>query len=205
MSVIINSSSPRFITVKNHYSWFSFLIIFFFLFLHGHESPLAGNNAEFIWTAPGDDYTWGRATKYDIRFSSVPIGSDTTNWWNYAQSIESVPYPSPAGLKDRCVIPNVSIDNHIYVAIKTADEADNWSDISNIAEIPPMLCIDFTQDGSVNVLDALYLLNCIYKLGPQAPDGTISDIDNSGATNILDALFIIKFCYKDGPPPDCGD
>ncbi len=205
MSVIINSNSPWPITAKNHYSWFSFLILFFFLFLHGQESPLAGNDAELIWTAPGDDFTWGQANRYDIRFSSVPIGSDTTNWWNYAQSIESVPYPSPAGFKDSCVIANLSIDNHIYIAIRTADETDNWSDISNIAKIPSTSCIDFTQDGAVNILDALYLLNCIYKDGPPIPNGSISDTNNSGDTNILDALFIINFCLKSGPPPDCGD
>ena len=205
MSVKINSSSPRTVTAQNHYFSLSLLIVLCFLFLHGQNSPLAGNNAALIWTAPGDDFTWGQAQKYDIRFSLVPIGSDTLNWWNYAQKLESAPYPSPAGFKDSCVIANLPIDNHVYIAIRTADESNNWSKISNIAEIPTLLCIDYTLDGSINIFDVLYLLDCIYKHGPEAPVGTISDLDNSGDTNILDALFIISFCYKAGTPPDCGD
>jgi len=205
MSMTIISTIPGPVTSQNHYRPLSFLIIFSFLLFFGNENLLADHSAELIWTAPGDDYTIGQAYQYEIRYSSAPIGSDTTNWWNFAQRLSNPPYPSPAGFKDSCVIPNLPIDNHIYIAIRTTDEAFNWSEISNIAEIHPSLCIDMTKDGHVNILDALYLLNCLYNDGPAIPEGTIDDIDNSGEVNILDAIFIINYCLKDGPAPDCGE
>ena len=201
MSVSINDSN----STTTYYSLFPFLVLLLLLFLHGQGTLMAGNNAQLIWTAPGDDIARGQACKYDVRYSSVPIGSDTTNWWNHALSADSAPYPSPAGYKDSCMISNLSIENHFYVAVRTTDEAYNWSDISNIAEIPSIFCIDITQDGSVNILDILYLLDFLYKDGPPMPSETIGDVDNSGDINILDVIYLINFCYKSGPSPNCGD
>ena len=201
MSASIKNSNSR----TTYYSLFTFLILLLLLFLYGQGTLMAGNDAELIWTAPGDDFARGQAYKYDVRYSSVPIGSDTTNWWNHALSADSAPYPSPAGYKDSCMISNLSIENHFYVAVRTTDEAYNWSDISNIAEIPSIFCIDITQDGSVNILDILYLLDFLYKDGPPMPSETIGDVDNSGDINILDVIYLINFCYKSGPSPNCGD
>ena len=203
MSVIIKSSIPRFFTFKNPLLFILFLSLIFLLI--GPINLLADHTTELIWTAPGDDLNVGQAYRYDIRYSSVPIGSDTANWWNFASKINSVPHPSPAGFKDSCIIPDLPTKYYLYIAIRTADEANNWSDISNIAEIPPSLCIDYNQDNGINILDAVYLLNCLYKDGPPLPTGTISDADNSGKTNILDVMFIINFSLMDGPGPDCGE
>jgi len=164
----------------------------------------AGHDVELIWTAPGDDNNWGQGTLYDIRYSSVPIGFDTLNWWHSAIRVDSVPEPSPAGHQDSCLVRNLVIDSSFYFAIKTSDEAHNWSDISNIVEIPPLFCMDITGDDLINILDAIYLLNYLYKNDDLSLSlETGGDVDSSGDINILDAVFIIYFCYKDGPPPDC--
>lgn len=204
MSVTIKNHSSRLITARTNSSQISILIMFLLLFLFGQEALMAGNTAELFWTAPGDDFAWGRAYKYDIRYSSIPIGSDTANWWNFALDVESVPYPSPSGSRDSCMIHDLSIESNFYVAIRTTDEAYNWSDISNIAEIPSILCIDMTLDGTVDILDILCLLDFLYKEGPPLPPGSIGDVDHSGHINILDIIYMINFCYKDGPPPECG-
>ncbi len=194
------------LTVSKTYSTLKLFMMLFFLFLlFGPKTVSGGNTVGLFWTAPGDDSTQGRAFEYDIRYSSVPVGPDTTNWWESAVAVDSVPYPSQAGFTDSCVISDLPVDNHFYFAIRTADEANNWSDISNIAEILSIWCIDVNGDGSVNILDVLYLLNFIYKDGPAVPPGTTGDADNSGDINILDAVFMINYCYKNGPAPDCAD
>ncbi|MCP4703757.1 MAG: hypothetical protein GY865_04030 [candidate division Zixibacteria bacterium] len=161
------------------------------------------NSVELFWSAPGDDYSLGRGANYDIRYSSFPIGSDTISWWNSATKVSLSPDPSWNGRQDSCTIYNLSLNNSYYFAIKTSDESNNWSGISNIAEIPPLFCVDISGDGSMDILDAIYLLNFIYRNGAPLPSGIDGDIDNSGEINILDAILIIGFCYKDAALPGC--
>lgn len=203
MSVTIKNSSSRPGTSKTYYSQFPFLILFLLLFFFGQNTLLAGNNAVLSWTAPGDDNNQGKGNQYDIRYSSVPIGSDTLIWWNLAIRVDSVPEPSSSGHEDSCMIHNLSIDNSHYFALRTADEANNWSGISNIAIIPPLFCIDMSGDGLINILDILYLLNYLFLEGAQLPLETSGDVNHSGGINVLDAIYIINYCYKSGPPPDC--
>jgi len=205
MSVTIKNHRSRLITAKTNYSQISIFFMFLLLFLFGQKVLLAGNTAELFWIAPGDNLAQDQAYKYDIRYSSIPIGADTTNWWNYALDVDSVPSPALSGSKDSCMIHDLSIESNYYVAIRTADLAYNWSDISNVAEISSILCIDMTQDGTIDILDILCMLDFLYKDGPPLPSESMGDVDNSGEMNILDVLYIINFCYKEGPPPDCGN
>jgi hypothetical protein len=193
---------PRFIA-----TFPSIFLTSFFLFLNIMFGPCplrAGNNVRLTWTAPGDDANRGRATRYDLRYSAIPIGTDTANWWNFALSVDQIPLPSWAGRIDSCVIYDLPIDRFHYFAVKTADDVFNWSKISNIGKRSPVLCIDINDDGSVNILDAIYLLDMMYKDGPELPPGVSGDINRSGTIDILDAVFILRFCYEDGPAPDCS-
>lgn len=176
-------------------------LILLFIFLPAISN--AGHNVELIWTAPGDDFNFGQGSYYDIRYCSAPIESDTLEWWNSAIVAEDAPKPSPAGFKDSCVIRDLSLDSSYYFSIRTSDDAKNWSGISNIAEIPPIFCMDITGDDKINILDPVFLLNFIYGADAYAPEGTDGDVDNSGVVDILDALAIINFFYKSFPPPDC--
>jgi len=162
-----------------------------------------GINCDLKWTSPGDDQNYGQALRYDIRRSSVPIGSDTINWWNHALPYDSVPKPSPAGNLDSLMVRSLDISSRHFFAIRTTDENYNWSEISNIVELPIVACADITQDNSIDVLDVLYLINLIYNDGPPPANGITGDIDNSGAVNILDIIYLLGFKYKSGPPPIC--
>gem|GEM_PF-6801517 len=91
------------------------------------------NPAEVVllWTAPGDDGTIGTAAKYDIRYLTEPI--DDSNW-GLARRLTSLPVPSTGGTIQRWTVastegllPGVSY----YFALKAADEANNWSEVSN--------------------------------------------------------------------------
>ena len=82
------------------------------------------------WQAPGDDYLFGVAKEFDLRYSPNPI---TAANFNSATRYTAVPSPGIAGtvhsiLVDACAL------NAKYWAIKTADHAQttNWSAISNV-------------------------------------------------------------------------
>lgn len=82
------------------------------------------------WTAPGDDGNAGQAAAYDIRLSQATI---TDANWNSAQAITNEPAPALAGTQQTMAI-NVPTSGTWYVAMKTRDEANNWSGLSNVVQ-----------------------------------------------------------------------
>lgn len=81
------------------------------------------------WTASGDDGSTGTATVYDIRYSTSLI---TDANWNAAIQVTNEPTPQLAGSSESLVIDSLEPNSTYYFAIKTADEADNWSVLSNV-------------------------------------------------------------------------
>lgn len=85
----------------------------------------------FSWTTPGDDGTTGRATSYDIRYSESLI---TAANWHLANKAPAIPAPGTPGEAQPYVASGLNPGTSYFFAVKTADEADNWSTISNVKE-----------------------------------------------------------------------
>jgi hypothetical protein len=85
------------------------------------------------WTAPGDDSLTGRATSYDLRHSGAPI---TAANFSSATRLLGIPAPALPGTPESFVISGLLDGTPVYLAIKTADEAGNWSGISNLVIRP---------------------------------------------------------------------
>lgn len=85
------------------------------------------------WTAPGDDGLIGRAAVYDLRYSINPITAA-----NFAQAtgIAGLPAPSVAGFQESFVVLGLADGVLHYLAMKSADEAGNWSAMSNVITRP---------------------------------------------------------------------
>lgn len=82
------------------------------------------------WTAPGDDDDEGQASAYDIRYDTAAITSET---WESATPLATPPTPSAAGAADSVTVSGLAASTAYYFAIKTADEAANWSAVSTNA------------------------------------------------------------------------
>ncbi len=60
---------------------------------------------------------------------------------------------------------------------------------------------DLTGDGEVDLGDAIFLLNYLYRSGP-APDPLSSgDMNSDGDVEMGDIIYLINYLYRDGPPP----
>jgi hypothetical protein len=65
------------------------------------------------------------------------------------------------------------------------------------------MCGDANGDETVDVADAVYLINYVFKSGP-APDPEASGDSNAdGAVDVADAVYTINYVFKSGPPPLC--
>ncbi|MBI1797101.1 MAG: hypothetical protein HYR74_08625 [Candidatus Eisenbacteria bacterium] len=84
------------------------------------------------WTAPGDDGNVGTATAYELRLSTSAILTNDAASWNAATVVQGVPAPLVAGTRQRTVVRGLTRGTTYWLAIKTVDDAGNWSPISNI-------------------------------------------------------------------------
>ncbi len=67
------------------------------------------------------------------------------------------------------------------------------------------LCGDADASGSVNVSDAVYLIQYIFAAGPAPLPLLAGDADCSVSINVTDAVYLIQYIFAGGPTPgaDC--
>ncbi len=82
------------------------------------------------WTAPGNDGAVGRAAQYDLRYATNPISEAT---WAAALPVRDVPEPAAAGAEESFRVPGLVSGATYHFALKAADDAANWSALSNVA------------------------------------------------------------------------
>src|SRR5262245_41930848 len=82
------------------------------------------------WTATGDDGGVGRASAYDLRYSTTPITDDASF---AAASPAPSPDPKPAGQAEAQEIGGLSFTTTYYVAVQALDEFGNRGPFSNVA------------------------------------------------------------------------
>ncbi|MBU1949863.1 MAG: SUMF1/EgtB/PvdO family nonheme iron enzyme [Candidatus Eisenbacteria bacterium] len=87
--------------------------------------------ATLTWTAPGDDGTSGQAASYDLRYSPV-LGAAFQ--WDQAIQATGEPSPHAAGSQETFIINGLTADTDYTFAVKAADEKQNWSGLSNLAQ-----------------------------------------------------------------------
>jgi hypothetical protein len=88
------------------------------------------NGITLAWTAPGDDGTSGTAEEYDIRESPTTINSSN---WSSAAQIALAPPPGPPGSLELFTFTGFDTMLVHHFALRTRDDAGNWSEISNNA------------------------------------------------------------------------
>ena len=63
---------------------------------------------------------------------------------------------------------------------------------------------DANGDNSVNVGDAVYMINYVFKSGPEPVCGEEGDANHDCALNVGDAVYLINYVFKSGSVPECG-
>ena len=102
----------------------------------GMVADLATENASsngmgLVWTATGDDDDTGRASSYEIRYSTSPI-TDLASF-NAATLVPGGPNPQPFGSTESYEVHGLDFSTLYYFALRAKDEFGNAGPVSNVA------------------------------------------------------------------------
>jgi len=64
-------------------------------------------------------------------------------------------------------------------------------------------CADINGDSSLNLFDATYLIEYLYRDGPAPVSPADGNVNGDTVVNIFDIVYIISYLYISGPPPVC--
>ena len=98
------------------------------------------NNSLFVtlaWTAPGNDYTEGRAFRYEIRCFTAREALSQENFGEQGILVHSslVPSPDTQGKEQRCTVGVPWPKEVFYYAIVAYDVAGNRAEVSNVISV----------------------------------------------------------------------
>jgi len=124
-------------------------------------------SVQLSWTAPGDDGTAGLATGYDLRYSTAPI--DDGNW-DQAAPVAGLPAPLPAGSTQQFTVIGLLPLTEYFFGLKTSDEENNTSALSNIAttttaEPPLVTSVVIADKAGVTTVDYPVTLSLVFRKG----------------------------------------
>ncbi len=81
------------------------------------------------------------------------------------------------------------------------DQADSNSD--GRGDACDYTCGDVNDDGEINILDMIYMIDAKFKCGPYPRVYEAGDADGNGTFNVLDIIWMIAFKFNSGPAPIC--
>jgi len=77
------------------------------------------------------------------------------------------------------------------------------SDGDGIGDACEYICGNANGDGDVNVADAVFIINYVFKGGPAPNPVQAGDANCDGGANVADAVYLINYVFKEGPAPCC--
>jgi cyclophilin family peptidyl-prolyl cis-trans isomerase len=167
------------------------------------------NSVTLGWTAPGDDGRTGTGKIYDVRYSTAPITPAT---WASATQATSEPAPLPAGSPESFTMTGLEANTTYYIALETADEVPNWSELSNVAIVvfglfdsaAPYKSIEFAAGAKPRVAIETDYGRIVVELWPDVAFKTCQSFVYLVGTRFFDGLTIHRvvpdFVIQGGDP-----
>jgi chitodextrinase len=145
------------------------------------------SSATLTWSAPGDDGMVGTASVYDLRYS---LNEMTEENWNTADVAQMLPAPGVAGAVETFTVERLASETRCYFALKAADDASNWSAMSNVDNVTTLSPPPDPFALRISPENLLLNLKAAYGLG-----------DLGQFTDLLDPNFDFIFSEEDQGQP----
>jgi hypothetical protein len=142
---------------------------------------------------------WSEESKASPVFYTVQVDDDSLfvagpQFYEYAD-IYDTSFTVPDELTDT---------TFYYWRVRAADEVghqSDWQDHPFAFFVHSFICGDVNSDGVVELGDAIYLLNYLFKNGPAPIRPEAGDVNLDTVLELGDAIYLLNYLFKDGPPP----
>jgi hypothetical protein len=96
-------------------------------------------------------------------------------------------------------------DENCYVVVFVQNDSDKSVLRSvKIGSIMPPVYGDANGDGKLDIADAVYLANYVFRQG-SAPDPLANgDLNNDCIVNVVDIVYLVNYLFREGPAPSPG-
>jgi hypothetical protein len=138
----------------------------------------------------------GRSTLFIIYSNETEVLSQHT-WIRRFQSGEAEEYEAAVPARARFLTLATGRDD------ATLDCAHGVFGEPRLLPLPVAAFIrgDADASGAVNLSDGIYILNFLFRSGPEPPCGDAADTDNDGSLGISDAIYLFNHLFLGAPPP----
>lgn len=104
-----------------------------------------------------------------------------------------------------CVIASIAIADTPPMSqpAEGSSYAVSANTITDAFDAGDYVCGDANGDGEVNVADAVFTINFVFKAGPGPDPIEAGDANGDGACNVGDAVYTVNFVFRGGPPIVC--
>lgn len=110
----------------------------------------------------------------------------------------------PYNSGETCTASKSWVDAGAYdVRVKAKDIHDRESGWSEALSVARFVRGDCNDDGIIDIGDAIYVINYLYKAGPAPDPPQAGDANCDSGCELADVVFLINYLFKNGPPPDC--
>jgi hypothetical protein len=160
----------------------------------------------FVWTPSslrfkagaiidgGTDSTVSKANSftYTLQYSTDSSFTQVTRVEGIAESTYTLP-------------DNAALDDTTFFwRVEAVDQGNNHSGYqAHPFKITVYLSGDVNYDGKLNVSDAIYLVNYLFKGGPKPHPMEAGDADRDGKVSVSDVIYLINYLFKGGSRPAC--
>jgi len=142
----------------------------------------------------------------DMDYTINPGGqvSDSAHWWYPYETRKSAPfsvYPLAQCYFDSTSNPSsdgYSGPSGVIVVVYSIVGDKLYAHIRN-----PIFSGDADGDDLVGLTDVVYLINWVFRGGPQPIPVLAGEVNCIGGVDIADVVYLINYLFKSGPPP-CG-
>lgn len=91
-----------------------------------------------------------------------------------------------------------------YFTIRATDTNDPaLSDVQHLNAAFTYTCGDVNCDAQVNVADAVFIINYVFKGGPAPSVPEAANANCDGNIDVADGVYLINYVFKGGPAPCC--
>jgi hypothetical protein len=70
--------------------------------------------------------------------------------------------------------------------------------------VTPTSAGDVNQDGSVGIVDVVFMINYLFKNGPAPPCSNCTDVNCDCEIGLVDVVYLINYLFRSGDPPQVG-